>query len=581
MASVFNAIYNQTKKSAQTLMDKANTAKTSTNTYTAPTAKTPTKTATGLNPISAGMAAAGSVMAPVVGGFVKDAMSQAKSYNPSNINTPVSTVQAPATGGSRDIAAEIIQMLTSGGSIDYAKLNSLANERDAKLSSNPSAYGQFEDTQTLINKYLPSAQYNEQLLTNNTQMQQQIADMQAQMAAQPEATSVDSVIELLTQLATQKSSYLNYDEASGRAADELNPLYNTASKQLAAGLNSDMEQRGIYNSPLASGIMTEKQGLLSNEQISAISERANQLVQNDQELTLQEKRLKSNTLSSLLSSLIGRETNIADLTGYYNGQETLDREKYNTDTDLAEGDLTGNYNGQETLASKTFNLQSETSRLNNALNAVSTVGTVTTQEQADLLGVPIGTSSWQAKEAAASRAQELQMFNKEMSYKSASLSIQRASSSASDLLAAFNKDMIIWEQTGKSPNTEAMAHYGIAPGTPWSADSSQTAQEKLEETNAELELIGAEEELNFQGRATNFMNTYGTSRNISEAALVIIDQAGDYTTASKIAKANKTALSQEGINLTSVDSVLKKYYSISELYSPPIVPTIPTNYYDK
>src|SRR5690606_3265438 len=121
-------------------------------------------------------------------------------------------------------------------------------------------------------------------------------------------------------------------------------MYEDAAMRLMQGLNADMEQRGIYNSPLASGIMTEKQGQLSNEQIQAIAQRANTLIQNDAEMSLQEKQLRSSTLSNLLSSLIGREVNLANITGTYQGQPTFANQQFQTETALREGELTGIYN---------------------------------------------------------------------------------------------------------------------------------------------------------------------------------------------------------------------------------------------
>jgi hypothetical protein len=440
----------------------------------------------------------------------------------------VKSQQTQPVGGSGDIAAEIISLLTSGGAIDYGRLNNLITERDAKIAANPDLYGQFESTQSLLNKYLPIAQQNEQLSLQNQQMQE--------LLNQQQTGSVDSIIDLLTELANEPIPGMSFEEAQRRAREELDPMYSDAARALSYGLDTDMERRGLFNSPLAAGIMTEKQGQLLNDQIAAIAQRANQLIINDREMSLQEKQLRSNTLNSLLSSLIGREANIADFTGYYGGQPTM--------------------------ASKVFDLQARTSQITNALNQVNAFGKVTTQEQADLLGVPVGTPSWQAQNAAAERQQELQMFEREMSYRYSSLSIQNAAKSAQDMLDNFNKDMTIWQATGLSPDTEAMRYYGITPGTPWS--ESQSAIDRLAEVEAELELIYAEEELLFQNRATDFMNTYGIPRNVAEAAIVIIDQAADYNSAYQIANANKSILQQENVNFATINDILRRYYNVYE-----------------
>lgn len=460
----------------------------------------------------------------------------------------------------RDIAAEIIALLTGGGPIDYARLNNLAQQRDAKMASNPDAYSQFESTQDIINRYLPLAQQNEALAQQNEALTQQLQEQQSQ------PSEIDNLIDLLTQLGQQPIPRMSFEEAQQRAGSELNPMYEDAARRLMQALNADMEQRGIYNSPLASGIMTEKQGQLFNDQIAAIAQRANELIQNDAEMSLQEKQLRSNTLNNLLSSLIGREVNLANITGIYNGQPTFANQQFQAQQALAEAELTGFLNGTQTLAGRAFDLQASTQALNNALNIVESLGQVTTQAQADLLGVPIGTPSWQARNAAEQRAHELQMFNLEMGLKRQSMALQAEANRQSQLLADFNKDMVIWETTGSAPDTPAMRYYGITPGTPFSPEAKQSATEKLQETLARIELIGAEEELQFQNRATNFMKAYGTSRGVAEAALIIIDQTSTFNDARSMVNAQRSALTAEGINTTNLINALEKYFKTQGVY---------------
>jgi hypothetical protein len=484
--------------------------------------------------------------------------------------TPTSTGGGPSGGGSsggvsdpyanRDIAAEIIALLTGGGPIDYARLNNLAQQRDAKMASNPDAYGQFESTQDIINRYLPLAQQNEALARQKEALTRQLQEQQSQ------PSEIDNIISLLTQLSQQPIQQMSFEEAQQRASSELNPMYEDAARRLMQALNADMEQRGIYNSPLASGIMAEKQGQLSNDQIAAIAQRANTLIQNDAEMSLQEKQLRSNTLNSLLSSLIGREVNLANITGTYKGQPTFANQQFQAQQALAEAELTGYLNGTRTLAGRAFDLQASTQALNNALNIVESLGQVTTQAQADLLGVPIGTPSWQARNAAEQRAHELQMFNLEMGLRRQSSALQAEANRQSQLLADFNKDMIIWETTGSAPDTPAMQYYGIAPGTPFSPEAKLSVTEKLQETLAQIELIGAEEELQFQNRATNFMRAYGTSRGVAEAALIIIDQTSTFNEARSMVNAQKSALTAEGINTTNLINVLEKYFKTQSVY---------------
>lgn len=445
---------------------------------------------------------------------------------------------------STDYAQEIINMLTSGGSIDYDRLNGLASSRDAKINSDPSRYSNVESTQSLINKYLPMAQLNESL--------------QAQVNAKnnQESQQIQQLTDLLKQLGSSGINKMSFNEAQTRAESELNPMYNNAKVTLTDELNKDMERRGIYNSPLASGIMTEKQGSLSNEQAAAIANRANTLIQNDAELSLQEKQLQSTTINNLLSQLIGKQISTAELTGYLNGQNTLDRDKYDTDTKLQEGQLTGKYNGQDTLAATQ-------TKISSILSAVEMAGKVSTQEQADLLGVPIGTATQAAKQAAAELQESIRQFNAEMNYKQASLAASISATSASSNAQKFANAMQVWQTTGSAP-AGILQQYGVSEGTEFSSEYLRSAQGKLEELQAQAELYDAEAEIQFQNRVSSFMKTTGIiDRTSAEGALLAIDATSDAASAKKYANANKSTLINGGANISVVNDAIDKHYGVS------------------
>ena len=449
--------------------------------------------------------------------------------------------------GDRDIASEIISLLTSGGKVDYAKLGTLVKEREAKVATNPSLYGQFDSTKDIISKYLPVAK----------QAEQEIQPQQSTPATP--SSDVDTVSSLLRALVNSPTSSMGWDQAKLQASSELDPMYSQASQELKKSLDADMEQRGIYNSPLASGIMTEKQGQLSNSQASAIAQRANEIIQNNQELSLQDKQLQSSTLSSLLSSLVGRESNIADLTGYYNGQPTLARDQYNTGTELSQAALTGNYQGEPTLDAMQLKINQTNQTINNALSAVELTGKVTTQEQADLLGVPVGTPSASAKESALNRQAELEMFYSDMSYKTKSLELQTISQQYQQSADGLKDALNVWQASGVAPDSEILRQYGIAPGTAW-ADGKTAAQRALDDINAQLEIIGAEDELNFQTRATQLMSTYKTNRSTAEAAIIIIDSTGTKEEALAKIKAQSSTLAAEGVSTGQLNSIVSQYF---------------------
>jgi hypothetical protein len=432
------------------------------------------------------------------------------------INPSGSASQPGVTANNTNYAAQIISLLTAGGVFDRNQLNALVMARNNKVSSDPQLYGQFETTQSILDKYLPGALESENKFLNEQEQKKQ-------------SDQIGTIAGLLQALAGSSNNYMSYDDARSRASNELGPQYENAATVLKNSINKDLEQRGIYNSPLGAGIYAEKQGALSNDQISAIATRANQLIQDDRTLTLQEKQLQSDTLQGLLNSLIGRESSIADLTGYYNGVPTFDREQFNTQTGLNEGQLTGIYNGSPTL-------EARNSAIDNALNSVQTMGYVSTQEQADLLGVPVGTPSAQAAQAAAQL---------KLSYSSMYNSNKNNKVNLSD----FTKDMAIWEATGKAPNTPAMQYYGITPGTPWSEDAK-----------AKLEEMTAQQEIDHMTTVSNFARTYGIDSGTAEAALLAIGNSSSLSEATTLINNQSAALAAEGVSANRVISAMTSWY---------------------
>lgn len=90
--------------------------------------------------------------------------------------------------------------------------------------------------------------------------------------------------------------------------------------------------------------------------------------------------------------------NEAGVTGTYKNNPTMAKVEADRAQALAEAGLTGIYNGQTTMAGKQFNSQEEQRAYDNAMNQFATLGKITTQKQADILGLKIGTTTLQAQE---------------------------------------------------------------------------------------------------------------------------------------------------------------------------------------
>jgi hypothetical protein len=85
----------------------------------------------------------------------------------------------------------------------------------------------------------------------------------------------------------------------------------------------------------------------------------------------------------------------AGLTGMYGGQQTLQAQQMARQLAMEEAGLTGLYDGQKTLQAQQLEQQQQQQQVDNAMNRVNLMGYVDEQTAA-ILGLPVGTPSWQA-----------------------------------------------------------------------------------------------------------------------------------------------------------------------------------------
>ena len=107
------------------------------------------------------------------------------------------------------------------------------------------------------------------------------------------------------------------------------------------------------------------------------------------------------------------------------------------------------FNQDLAMRQQIFNEQS--TALNNAMNKINTLGFVSDQATAELLGVPIGTPSSAAKEAA---------LNRQMQLRIASMSV--ASQERAEKSNTINQLISLWQTSGKAP--PGLEAFGIQPG---------------------------------------------------------------------------------------------------------------------
>jgi len=151
------------------------------------------------------------------------------------------------------------------------------------------------------------------------------------------------------------------------------------------------------------------------------------------------------------------------------------------------------------LSERKFNVDKQNSLMNNALNTLNTVGYVTDQEMADLLGVPVGTKSSAAREAAANRANQLYM-------QKISLAAQEANEKAS-----INELLNIWQTSGEAP--PGLEAFGVEPGQ----EFKKTPIQILEDLIAAGETAVIKENELREEALPEILETYGTNSITAEA----------------------------------------------------------------
>lgn len=354
--------------------------------------------------------------------------------------------------------------------------------------------------------------------------------------------------------------YMSTEEARAMAANELNPEFNSAMTELNRLLNIDMEKRGIFNSPLASGIFTDKNAALEASRQAEIAKRTTGIIQQDKadantaaQLAAQAKNARMDALGSLLNTLSNRELTTAEMTGVINGVKTLAAQEFEETkkmnkikTDLSVAELTGLYNGIPTLAGRDQEVKAWATKLDAAMSEVATFGKVMTKESADVLGVPVGTQSYDAIKAAEDRAFE---------WKTLMTEISSRNSSSNESSTTLNQDLAMWEIMGIAPDTDNLRAYGVVPGTKW----NQSAADKLAEKQAAKELQSIEEEERFMNQVRGAAQQYRVSEDTAAALVALFENRTRETAFAKF-NAQKEALKAEGVDVVFLEKQLNSRY---------------------
>jgi hypothetical protein len=434
----------------------------------------------------------------------------------------------------------------------------------------------------------------------------------APQVGNPQFDELMNVLMGLINKPDQQPNYMSQHEARNLATNELNPEFNSAMSELNRLLNIDMEKRGIFNSPLASGIFTERNASLEAQRQAEIAKRTTGIISEDKEdantaaqLALQSKNARMDSLGALLNTLSNRELSTAELTGVLNGVKTLAAQEFEENkrmnqikTDISIGELTGVYNGISTLAGRDSEVRNWATQLNVAMDEVNTFGKVTTQATADALGVPVGTESYKAIEAAEERAFRWKTLMADIDATNARASLNSGGSGAvkskttlaqdldmweimgvapdtpnlqqygvlpgtkwnpskADSLVetTLAQDLAMWETTGKAPDTPHMKAYGVAAGTPW----TQSAVDKLNNKLAENELQAIESDEAFIARVESTASQYKVSEDTAAAMLALFENPTRDSAFAKF-ESQKATLRSEGVDVNFLEKQLNSRF---------------------
>jgi murein DD-endopeptidase MepM/ murein hydrolase activator NlpD len=395
--------------------------------------------------------------------------------------------------------------------------------------------------------------------------------------SQEQIDSLISMLQSLGQSQTPSFPVMDYNQARTQAGNELNPDYDAAKRELMRLTDVDLEKRGIYNAPLASGIVTEKSADFESGRQSAINKRAGEIVQQDQEnsfqrqqLYLQDRAQRTDALASLLGTLSNRQLSTAEMTGILNGVKTIAAQQLEADKAFKEADLTGYYKNKPTLDREEFNLEKYKTNFSSAVSRLESLGYVSNDADAKILGVARGTQSFQARDAIAERQAAMARLDKQLSAEASIAAADRqaanARARADSALANFNKDLAVWELTGKAPNTPAMKAYGIAPGSAWVPNANdQMNQIQLEDAKKKSNQSKIDKLVDgYAGSLLSVKEKDGYDAATCEAIATIIINNPTKAGALNAYNSYRSALSKEGVDVGKVKSSLEEAFKLGD-----------------
>lgn len=354
-----------------------------------------------------------------------------------------------------------------------------------------------------------------------------------------------------------QANVMSMNDALLQAAQILNPKYDVAQRQMEQNLKQDQESRGLFFSPLGAQLSSDKLVDFNADKQSAFNEYARGLVTQSQDQAnkqIEQALAAWSANAGLASNLMSNDQNAQN--NSFN--QWLETQKLGSSTTSAAID-----NISKVVNTMNNMSADKSAAVADALKRAEIFGTVTNETDAKILGVPVGTSTMDAKkinssiatdsaardtaaiDAALKRAEVTGLINNEADAKILGVPVGTTTQQA----RVINADLDAKQQAGELAKVDAALKRLDALGYV-ATDEDATLLGVPKGTNSLAAKTTAAQIKSMQlGDAINRANLTGTITNADDAALLGV-KVGTSTL-----EARKFYLEQEA---AKIDAAMKK-----------------------
>lgn len=189
----------------------------------------------------------------------------------------------------------------------------------------------------------------------------------------------------------------NYQQQQGQANREATQLQNRRGGFYSGGLDYQRGQiaRATTNAIEDTSREVAQRNASLREQNAMIARQASEAIR---ELESQAPDLVRSRVMDAMQRWDQKQMQEAQLTGQYMGQPTLQAQQAEFQNAINQASLTGVYQGQPTLQAQQIAQQDEDRAFKEAMTRLNAFGRVQTEEDAAILGVPVGSTTYQVQQ---------------------------------------------------------------------------------------------------------------------------------------------------------------------------------------